>query len=263
MKYIDSHSHLDAQQFNDDREEVLARMREHEVGTIVVGVTPETSKAAVELAEKEDVVLGATIGAHPTDMKEALDISELTPLLANNSVVGIGECGFDYYRSPREEVYVQQREMFEAQVQLAAEHDLPLMLHVRPSEGSTDAHEDSLEVLRLYQNEHGSTIRGNVHFYTSTKEIARAYLELGFTISFPGVITFVPELAEVVRDVPLDMLLAETDAPYAAPVPHRGKRNEPVFVIDTISHIAETRGEDFETVAAQLTANTKRLFLAK
>lgn len=262
MKYIDTHSHLDARQFDADRGDVLARMREEGVGTIVVGVTPETSRAAVELAEKEDVVLGATIGAHPTDMKEGLDINELTPLLSSERVVGVGECGFDYYRTPREEVYVQQREMFEAQVQMAAENDLPLMLHVRPSEGSTDALEDALEVLKIYQKEYGNTVRGNVHFYTSTKEIAREYVALGFTIAFPGVITFAPELHEVIRDVPLDMMLAETDAPYAAPVPHRGKRNEPIFVIDTIKAIADIRGENFEHVAEQLTKNAKTVFLS-
>jgi len=159
-------------------------------------------------------------------------------------------------------VYIHQREIFEAQVVFAAENDLPLMLHIRPSDGTTDAHDDALEVLRLHQKIYGDTIRGNVHFFTSTKEIAREYLELGFTIAFPGVITFVPELHEVVRDVPLDMMLAETEAPYATPVPHRGKRNEPVFVIDTIRAIAEIRGEDFEMVSTQLTENAKALFLA-
>ena len=160
-------------------------------------------------------------------------------------------------------MYIRQREIFEAQIVFAAENDLPLMLHIRSSENSVDAHEDALEVLRLHQKTHGSTIRGNVHFFTSTKEIAREYLALGFTIAFPGVITFVPELHEVVRDVPLDMILAETDAPYAAPKPHRGKRNEPVFVIDTIRAIAQIRDTDFETVAQQLAHNAHEVFLAQ
>ena len=116
-------------------------------------------------------------------------------------------------------------------------------------------------MIDLYQKEYGDTVRGNVHFYTSTKEIAREYVSRGFTIAFPGVITFVPELHEVVRDVPLDMMLGETDAPYASPVPHRGKRNEPIFVLDVMRSIAEIRGEDFDTVALQLRENARNMFV--
>lgn len=259
MKYIDTHSHLYMEQFDDDRAAVLERMREEGVGTITVGVSLDTSKQAVALAESEGQVLGATVGVHPTDTNEGFDSADYAPLLSEH-VVGVGECGFDYFRTPREEVYTRQREVFEAQVQFAAENDLPLMLHIRPSEGSTDAHDDALEVLRLHHKTYGNAVRGNVHFFTSTKEVARKYLELGFTIAFPGVVTFVPELHEVVRDVPLDMMLAETDAPYAAPVPHRGSRNEPIFVIDVIRAIAEIRGEDFETVAEQLRKNARHVF---
>jgi len=258
--YIDTHSHLNLPQFSEDLPEVLARMDEHDVSTIVVGVSFATSKQAVALAQKHERIVGATIGVHPTDTNEKFDPVDYEPLLSEH-VVGIGECGFDYYRTPRDEVYVHQREVFEAQVVFAAENNLPLMLHIRPSEGSVDAHQDALEVLKIYQKEYGQTVRGNVHFFTSTKEIAREYVALGFTIAFPGVITFVSELHEVVRDVPLDMMLAETDAPYAAPVPHRGSRNEPIFVIDTIRAIAEIRGENFEQVSEMLTKNAKALFL--
>lgn len=262
IKIIDTHSHIYEKKFEGDLKDVLERMREKEVETIAVGTCLETSKQAVVLARGEasrEQVIGATIGVHPTDTNESFDADEYEKLL-HERVVGIGECGFDYFRTPRDEVYVRQREIFEAQVKFAAEHNLPLMLHIRPSKDSTDAHDDALEVLKLYQKEYGDVVRGNVHFFTSTKDIAREYLALGFTIAFPGVITFAPELHEVVRDVPLDMLLAETDAPYAAPVPHRGKRNEPVFVIDTIKAIADIREEDFETVATQLTKNAQTVF---
>lgn len=279
-KYIDTHSHLYEKEFDEDRTEVLQRMKEQEVATIAVGTCLETSKQAVELVRSNaahDVVLGATIGVHPTDTSEKFDAEVFSKLLdegtsdvpSSQVVVGIGECGFDYYRLPaqagtsRDKVYVHQREIFEAQVVFAAENDLPLMLHIRPSQGSEDAHTDALEVLQLHQKTYGDSVRGNVHFFTSTKEVAREYLAMGFTIAFPGVVTFVPELHEVVRDVPLDMMLAETDAPYATPVPHRGKRNEPVFVIDIIKAIAEIRGEDFEEVNAQLTQNAKGVFLAQ
>ncbi len=262
-KHIDTHSHLYMHHFDSDRDEVLERMKENNVETITVGVSFETSKKAIALAQSQERVVGATIGVHPTDTNEQFDISNYSQLLAEfpNQIVGVGECGFDYYRTPKEEVYVHQREVFEAQVQFAAENNLPLMLHVRPSEGTMDAHEDALEVLKLYQKEYGDTVRGNTHFFTGTKEISREYLALGFTIAFPGVITFAPELEEVVRDVPLDMMLVETDSPYAAPVPHRGKRNEPLFVIDTIRAIADMRGENFEKVREQLYKNTRTLFL--
>ncbi len=258
MKYIDTHSHVYEKKFDEDREEVFDRMKDEDVGTIVVGTCLETSKKALESVG--GVVLGATIGVHPTDTEEVFDPKEYSELLSDK-VVGIGECGFAYFRTPRECVYTRQREVFEAQVRFAAENDLPLMLHIRPSEGSTDAHKDALEVIDLYQKEYGDTVRGNVHFYTSTKEIAREYVSRGFTIAFPGVITFVPELHEVVRDVPLDMMLGETDAPYASPVPHRGKRNEPIFVLDVMRSIAEIRGEDFDTVALQLRENARNMFV--
>jgi len=259
MKHIDTHSHLYEKKFDEDREEVLQRMEEKDVSTIVVGVSLETSKQAVEMAKEHERIVGATIGVHPTDTNEKFNPAEYEQLLSDE-VVGIGECGFDYYRTPKEEVYIHQREVFEAQVVFAAENDLPLMLHVRPSQGSEDAHIDALEVLKLHRKTYGDAVRGNVHFFTSSKEIAREYLALGFTIAFPGVITFAPELHAVVRDVPLDMMLAETDSPYAAPVPHRGARNEPAFVIDTIKAIAEIRGEEFEAVNEQLTANAESLF---
>ena len=260
VKYIDTHSHLYEKRFDADRDTVLARMRGHGVGTLAVGVSLTTSKQAVALAKEHEEVLGAVIGVHPSDTNEEFIASEYEPLLHSGVVVGVGECGLDYYRGNKESDYVRQREVFEAQIRFALDTNLPLMLHVRASEGSEDAHEDTLEILRTYQKEHGADLRGNSHFFTGSKDIARAYLELGFYISFPGVITFAPELHEVVRDVPLDMMLAETDSPYAAPVPHRGKRNEPVFVVDTIKAIAEIRGEEEAAVAAQLRANVGHVF---
>jgi len=266
IKYIDTHSHLFEKKFAEDKDQVLVRMQENNVGTFAVGVSYETSKQAIALAESNENILGAIIGVHPTDTNESFD-SQAYQALLSDTVIGVGECGLDYYRLPaqtgaeRDEVYIRQRELFEAQVVFAAENDLPLMLHVRPTDGTTNAHDDVLEILSLYQKTYGDAIRGNSHFFTSTKEIARKYLELGFFISFPGVITFALELHEVVRDVPLDMMLVETDSPYAAPVPHRGKRNEPVFVIDTIKAIADIRGEDFDVVARQLLKNTQTVFL--
>jgi len=263
MLSIDSHAHLYESRFDDDREAVYARMREARVATIVVGTCLDTSKRACALARDvalADIVLGATIGVHPTDTNEVFCDEDFEPLLGDG-VVGVGECGFDYFRTTREDVYVRQREVFEAQVRFAIAHNLPLMLHIRASEGSDDAHRDALDVLDTYQKEYGNVVRGNVHFFTATRDIAREYCARGFTISFPGVVTFAPELNEVVRDVPRDMLLVETDSPYAAPHPHRGKRNEPAFVRDVIAYIAQVRGESEEVVRCATRENTQKLFV--
>lgn len=260
-EYIDTHSHLHFPQFDEDREEVVARMREHFVVTIAVGVDLETSKGAVALAQQyPDVVVGATIGVHPTDTKEGFEPVDYAPLLASGKVVGVGECGFDFFRTPREEVYERQKEIFGKQIAFAAEHDLPLMLHVRPSKGSDDAHEDALAMLEAARREYGRGMRGNAHFFTGSLAMAQRYWSLGFTTAFPGVITFAKECEEVVRACPPELMLSETDAPYAAPVPHRGGRSEPPFVIDTVAAIATIRGEDQRELKKRLTSNAKRIF---
>jgi TatD DNase family protein len=258
-EYFDTHSHVHFKQFDDDRDEVLARMREKSVWTIAVGTSLETSKEALALAKSEsDVVRATTIGIHPTTL-EKFDASVFTELLDEN-VVGVGECGLDYFRGLRDELYLKQKENFEAQIEFAVKNDLPLMLHIRPSIGTEDAHIDALEIIKNFQKTHGEKVRGNTHFFTGTGEVAKQYVDMGFTIAFPGVITFAKETEEAVRAVPLRMILSETDAPYASPVPHRGKRNEPVFVVDTVKKIAEVKGEDLEKVKKTLVYNAIRVF---
>ena len=262
-KHIDTHSHPHFPQFDGDREAVLAQMREAGVATIAVGTDYETSARAVALASDErarDVVLGVTVGVHPTDAQKGFLEEQYAPLLESGIVVGVGECGFDYFRAPRDEVHDTQRAVFEAQVRFALAHDLPLMLHVRPSKGSDDAHEDALALLARFKDEHGERLRGTAHFFTGSAEVALRYVALGFHVSFPGVITFAPETHEAVRAVPVERILSETDAPYAAPVPHRGRRNEPAFVVDTIRAIANVRDEEYARVAARLAQNAKTLF---
>ena len=268
FEYIDTHSHVAFPQFDADREAVLARMREKGVHTIAVGVDFKTSRAAVALAQlHRDVVVGATIGVHPTDSNEGFEPEHYAGLFATHGgstarkvVVGVGECGFDYFRTPKEEVFERQKQIFRAQIAFAVEYDLPLMLHVRPSKGSDDAHIDALELLEDAKRIHGEKVRGNAHFFTGSLTMARRYWDLGFTIAFPGVITFAKECERLVKEAPIDMILSETDAPYAAPVPHRGERNEPVFVIDTVAAIAAIRGESLEIVKKRLVANAFRVF---
>jgi len=258
-EYFDTHSHLHFKQFDEDRDAVLARMREKNVWTIAVGTSLETSKQAFVLASSEQgVVRGATIGIHPTTI-EKFDTNAFQELLGEE-VVAVGECGLDYFRGSREELYPKQKENFKAQIEFAVQNDLPLMLHIRPTNKTEDAHEDAIEILKIFKKKYGEKVRGNTHFFTGSAEIAKQYLDIGFTIAFPGVITFAKETEEAVRNVPLEMILSETDAPYAAPEPHRGKRNEPVFVIDTVKKIAEIKGEDLEKVKKTLVDNAVRVF---
>ena len=252
-KYFDFHCHIHIEKFADDVGEVLARMREHKVGTIVVGTDEKESKNAVAFAKKHDGVF-ATVGLHPTDNKdETFDESFYADLISDEKVVMVGECGLDYFHQKDESEQARQRKGFEKQIDFAVHHAKPMMLHIR------DAHKDGLDILRSKKKEYGDKLQGNVHFFTAGPDIAKQYYELDFTTSFPGVITFTHDYDETVKYAPKDMILSETDSPYAAPVPHRGKRCEPVFVIDVVKKMAELRGEDVEILKKQLIANTFRV----
>lgn len=270
--YFDSHSHLNLSQFDDDREAVIARMREEGVWTITIGVDAKTSKESVELAEKHDHIF-ATVGVHPDDLEEELVQSSVEgfdevyydQLVKSSKVVGIGEAGLDYFRlsasvSVKSASVRAQRELFEKQIEFAHKHKLPLMLHCRPSKGTMDAYEDVLDILAHDLGLRTNDWPGNVHFFVGDTEIAKKFLELGFTVSFDGPITFSRDYDEVVKYVPLDMILAETDAPYVAPSPYRGKRNEPIYVSEVVKAIAEIRGKDMEKVRAATVQNTLRVF---
>ncbi len=255
-EYIDIHAHMQDAAYDADRDDVIARMRGARVAGIIVGTDMDTSKDAVALARAHNH-LYATVGIHPTDKpSEQFNKEAFEALARAEKVVGIGECGLDYYRGNGEsaEERVRQKEMFERQLDVAVAEDLPLMIHCR------NAHEDTLDILSAKKREYGDKLKGNIHFFTADTETAKRYLELGFTLSFPGVITFASDYDEAVRYAPLDAIMAETDSPYAAPVPHRGKRNEPVFVSEVAARIAELRGGDLETVKKALVANARRVF---
>lgn len=258
MRYIDTHSHPHFPHYDADRDAMLARMRAARVGTIAVGTSLETSKGAVAIASTHPDIW-ATIGVHPNDTSESFDASVFA-LLITERVVGIGECGLDYFRSNAETEGARQKEKFAAQIAFAVEHDLPLMLHVRPSKGSTDAYDDAIDMLKSAQATHGTRVRGNAHFFTGPLEIAQLYWDIGFTTAFPGVITCAPEVQEVVKAAPLDMILSETDAPYAAPIPHRGQRNEPAFVVQIVEAIADLKRMEHEVVRGKLIENAHRVF---
>ncbi len=267
MKYFDAHTHANFVAYNDDREATILRAQEAGVGMNIVGTQFDTSKEAVALAEKYDNVY-ATIGLHPihtsksyhdekelgeggkefTSRGEVFDMSAYEELAKSGKVIAIGECGLDYYRVDKSTKDIQV-EAFVQQIELANSLNKPLMLHIR------NAYEDALEVIKAH-----AKVRGDVHFFAGDWSVAKKFLDIGFTLSFTGVITFTHDYDEVVKNAPLDMLLSETDAPYVSPVPHRGRRNEPAYVVEVVRKIAEIRGEDLEGVREQLFANAKRVF---
>lgn len=254
-EYFDFHSHIHFPKFAEDIDEALSRMRELGVWTTVVGTDFEASKKALEFARAHEGVF-ATVGLHPADnTKESFSESAYTELVADPKVVMVGECGLDYFHEKDAGEQKRQRDEFEKQIDFAVAHGKPLMLHIR------DAHEDGLDILASKKREYGERLWGNAHFFTEGPDIAKRYYDLGFTTSFPGVITFTRDYDETVRYAPVDMIHAETDSPYAAPVPHRGARNEPAFVVEVVKKMAELRGEDLETLKKQLVANALRFVM--
>ena len=280
-RYIDTHAHVNINAFAEDREEVILRTREAGVAHINIGTQYDTSVKAVELAEQHEDGVYAIVGLHPvhtnasyhdeqelgenmkgfTSRGEVFDMEKYRKLAESGKVVGIGECGFDYYRLEAD-TKAKREEAFIAQIELANELKLPLMIHTRDAKGnessaasSNNVYDDTYAVLRQY-----AKVPGNVHFYAGTWEQAKKFFDIGFTVSFTGVITFAESYHEVVRNAPLQMIHAETDCPYVAPKPYRGKRNEPMFVPEVYKKIAEIRGEDEEMVRQQLMENARRLY---
>ncbi len=272
--YIDIHSHIHFADFDEDREAVLARMEEAGVATITVGTDSEKSQGAITLAETHPYIY-ATVGLHPGHSDVSFDAETYGALAVHPKVVAIGECGLDYHyiehffeKEKAEKGLTwnkdaeadRQRRVFEEHIELAVRVNKPLMLHGRPSAQSMDAYEDMCYMLENAQKKHGDTVRGNFHFFAGDKVIAKRALALGFTLSFPGVITFATQYDDVVRSAPLSMIHGETDSPYASPVPFRGKRNEPIHVREVYKRIAEIRGEDEEVVRKALIQNAQRVF---
>lgn len=261
MRFFDAHSHIHVGEFDADREEVLSRMRASQVSTITVGTYLESSRKAIELAEKEENVW-ASVGLHPTDTDEDFDFDEYEKLALNKKVVAIGECGLDYFWQKEAPERKKQRDNFRRQTELALSVGKPLMIHSRPSRGSMDAYEDLLKIIETELGEHSGKLRGNVHFFVGDRNIARRFLDLGFTMSFTGVITFTGDYDEVIKYIPLESILSETDCPYVAPVPYRGKRNEPAYVPEVVKRIAEIKEISFEKVSEVLYKNAERVFLS-
>jgi TatD DNase family protein len=243
---VDSHCHLN---YLPDPGGRLAAARDAGVGGLLcVGVDEAHIHEVLDLASREDDVW-ATVGLHPEGAGATLDWIE--PLLDRESVVAVGETGLDYHHVEDDEQRRLQRLAFETQLGLADRHGLPVVIHTRAAE------EDTLGLLRAFPG-----VRGVLHCFTESWAMAEAALELGFYISISGIVTFRngENVREVARRVPAERLLVETDAPWLAPVPHRGRQNEPAFVADTARGIAGLRGVSLEDLASVTTANFFRLF---
>ena len=250
---VDSHAHLEMKDFDKDRQATLNRALEGGITHIVtIGTDLPTSLKALELANTYDFVF-SSVGYHPhhaTDIDQHL-LRELEGLVSEPKVVAWGEIGLDFYRrySPPD----MQVEAFRQQLDMAADLDLPVIIHDR------EAHAELLEILR--QKTRGKD-KGVIHCFSGDYDMAMALIEMGYHISIPGTVTYKKALQvhEVATRIPLERLLVETDAPFLAPVPHRGKRNEPLFVTYTAQKIAELRKMDFQELALQTSENAKRVF---
>jgi TatD DNase family protein len=260
--FIDSHAHLDGRQFNSDREQVIARAREAGVQAIVAvgnGDGPAQVDCGIRLAENYDFIY-ATLGIHPHEARLADEAAyqSMERLARHPKVIAWGEIGLDYYydHSPRD----VQREVFTRQMELAGAAKLPIVIHCRPSEASDNAWDDCLTLIRSHWAAKG--LGGILHCFTGNWPQARRALDMGFMISFAGNMTFpkAQQIRDAALEVPLERLLIETDSPYLAPVPHRGKRNEPAFVKETARKLGALRGLAAEEVGQQTTRNFYNFF---
>lgn len=301
---FDSHAHAHFNAYKNDSDEVIKRALDKSVQMVLVGTQIDTSRKAIETAERFDGVW-ASVGLHPIHLEEGYfdpneDPAPEPPVgatvrgkphssfqrraeifdkekykqlaLSSKKVVAIGETGLDYYRlegdkARREGAKEKQRQIFKEQTELAAELDLALIVHCR--DGSTPltttmslpngAHGEVLQILKSVKAKY-PTLRGVIHCFTGTSEEGERYLDFGFYISFPGIITFAKNWDAFIRSMTSDKILVETDCPYLTPVPHRGKRNEPAYVEFTVRHLANIRGISFDEAASITTANAKKLF---
>lgn len=261
MRYFDAHCHVQFDPYDADRAAVIANMQEKEVGGLVVGVDLDSSVKALALVEKLPDFYAAA-GLHPNYVEdERFDEASFRALLRHPKMVAVGECGLDNYRPEDvDAAKAEQRRVFAGHIELAIEADKPLMIHSRPTKGTQDAYRDMIDILRSYKGEHGDRLRGDIHFFVGGVEEAKDFIDLGFTLSFTAVLTFARDYDEVLRYVPLSSIVTETDSPYIAPARIRGKRNEPVSVIDVVEAVAGIRGEDPEAVREAVLQNAVRMF---
>ena len=250
---IDSHAHLDMKQFDSDRDQVIDRALSADVRHIItVGIDIKSSLNAVKLTTHYPPIF-ATIGIHPhnADNANKNDLEQIALIAQQNKIIAIGEIGLDFFhnRSARQ----KQIEVFTQQLAIAISLDLPVVIHDR------EAHTNTLNILSSFKK---SGLKGMIHCFSRDYNLAKTFIEMGYYISIPGTVTFnnASQIQDVVRRIPLNRLLLETDAPFLAPTPSRGKRNEPSYIIYTAQKIAKLRGISFEEISYQTSKNVCELF---
>lgn len=251
---VDSHCHLDFDVFDEDRQETIQRARDAGVATMVTICTHVTRFDRIRAIAEADANIWCTVGIHPHQAEEEpiVSVEDLVSRAEHPKVVGIGETGLDYYydNSPRD----LQQTSFRTHIAAARETGLPLIVHTR------DADDDMADIL---EDEMGKgAFPGVLHCFSSGRRLAERALDIGFYISLSGIVTFknAEDLRDIARDVPVDRILVETDSPFLAPIPNRGKRNEPSFVVDTAAKVAELKGVDNDLLSTASTENFFRLF---
>lgn len=270
-KLFDAHTHLQFLAFDKDRAEVIKRTLEARVWMVNVGSQKDTSQKAVDLANQFEKGVYATVGLHPihTDKNyhdpeetsgngfngrdEEFDYDFYKNLAIIPKVVAIGECGLDYFRLEPGDSKEKQKEAFIKQIDLASELKKPLMIHCR------EAFDDLISLLTT-NHQRLNPIPGIIHFFTGTSDEAKKLLEMDFSFTFGGLITFNRGFDEIIKFLPLEKILLETDAPYVSPVPFRGKRNEPVYVAEVAKRLAEIKNIPYEKIAEQTVKNALEIF---
>lgn len=247
---IDTHTHVNFKDFDNDFDAVIKRALDADTWMINVGTDIEMSQRAVELAHKYPEGAYAAVGVHPNDSAKETDFQLIAKMAEDEKVVGIGETGLDYFRTKEKEDQARQIDFLLKHIDIAKKVNKPVIIHCR------EAHKDAVQILKA--NAEG--VSGVIHFFTGNLDDVKRYLDLDFYVSFAGVVTFAREYDDIIKWVPLDRILVETDAPFVSPVPERGKRNEPFNVKYTAQKLAEIKGVSFEDLALQTTKNARELF---
>ncbi len=251
---FDAHTHIHFSAYNKDRDQVIKRAQDAGVKMIAVGTNLETSKSAIAIAEKYPEDIWATVGFHPTEKN--FDLESFEKIANHKKVVAIGECGLDYFRNnnpPKNE----QREIFLKQAEMARQLKKPLMIHCRPSKDTDDAYNDLLELMTGSQWQ----MIKIVHFFNGSLAVTKKLFDAGFYFTFGGVITFIRDYDEVIKFLPIEKIMLETDAPYVSPVPYRGQRNEPLYVLEVAKKMAEIKNLALEDVIQKTTNNVYEVLL--
>ena len=256
---FDTHTHVNFNAFKNDWREVVNRALKNDVWLVNAGSNIETSFRAVKIAESYKEGVYAAVGLHPIHVDdEDFDEKQYWELAKNEKVVAIGECGLDYYHNQEiqnSELRIKnlQKEIFIKHIELAHKIGKPLMIHCR------EAFNDLIKILGS-QSSILNSLPGAVHFFTGTKENAKTLLEMGFYFTFGGLITFNRDFDEIIKFIPLEKIMLETDAPYVSPAPYRGKRNEPLYIIETAKKLAEIKGVSLKEISAKTTGNATVVF---